>query len=209
LDRQRLSGFIIFGHLSQKPLDKLELIIQEKRAELRGLQGELNEALTGPESPDYERAWRLQPLIYGAEAEIRRLEKLRCVRPVTQDFQSYLSRLVTDHSVTTLELWTHIQDYNNDVTARVLEIRKGKTGRRISCMLLLEEPARAHLHDRYTIAELQRIGWKAGRRGKTFYYKTTLRSPDEFDNFCQFMSVTLLEPLFGLWRHGQQYYRFQ
>jgi hypothetical protein len=206
---QRLCRFIIFGHLSQKPLDKLELIIREKQAELLGLQAELNEALTGVESPDYKRAGRLQPLVYRMEGEITRLENFRTVRPVKHDFQSYLSRLVTDDSVTTLELWTHIQDHHNDVTTRVLEIRKGKTGRRISCTLRFEEAAQVHLHERYTIAELQHIGWTAGRRGKTFYYKTRLRSPDEFDRFCQFLSLTLLEPLFSLWRHGQQYYRFQ
>jgi hypothetical protein len=36
-------------------LNKLELVIREKQAELHGLQAELNEALTGIESPDYER----------------------------------------------------------------------------------------------------------------------------------------------------------
>jgi hypothetical protein len=190
-------------------LDKLELIIREKHAELQGLQVELNEALTGVESPDYERAFRLQPLIYGMEAEIKRLENLRGVQPVTQDFHNYLSRLVTDDSVTTLELWTHIQDYENDVTARLLEIRKGKTGRRISCMLQFEKPAQARLLDDYTTAKLQHIGWKAGRGGKTFYYKTRLRSPDEFDWFCQFLGVTMLEALVSLFRHGQQHYRFQ
>src|ERR1700683_864899 len=70
---QRLCGFIIFERISQKPLDKLELIIREKQAELRSLQAELNDALTGIESPDYERASRLQPLIYGVEVEIKRL----------------------------------------------------------------------------------------------------------------------------------------
>jgi hypothetical protein len=190
-------------------LDKLELIIREKQAELHGLQAELNDALTGIESPDYERAWRLQPLIYGAEAEIDRLENLRCVRTVALDFKSYLSRLVTDDRISTLELWTHIQDYWSDVTVRVLEIKKGKTGRRISCMLRLEEPARKHLNDEYTTAELQHIGWKPARGGKTFYYRTRLRSPDAFDSFCQFMGVTLLKALLSLWRHGQQYYRFR
>jgi hypothetical protein len=190
-------------------LDKLELIIQEKRAELRGLRGELNEALTGPESPDYERAWRLQPLIYGAEAEIDRLESLRRVRPVAQDFQSYLSRLVTDESVTKLELWTHIQYYQRDNTVRVLEIRKAKTGRRITCVLRIEEPAEVHLYYEHTTAVLRHIGWTVGRRGKTFYYKTRLKSPDAFDSFCQFMSASLLEGLGSLWRYGRQYYRFQ
>jgi len=190
-------------------LDKLELIIKEKKAELRGLQAELDEALTGIESPDYERAWRLQPLIYGAEAEIDRLENLRSVRPTGQDFQSYLSRLMTDDSVTTLELWTHIQDYQNDVTVRVLKIRKGKTGRRISCILRFEEPTQAHLYGDHTTDALQHISWKAGRGGRTFYYKTRLRSPDEFDSFCQLMSVTLLEALFSLWKHGQQYFRYR
>jgi hypothetical protein len=142
------------------------------------------------------------------EAEIDRLENLRFVQPVALDFQSYLSRLVTDDSLTTLELWTHIQDYENDVTVRVLQIRKGKTGRRISCMLRFEEAAQAHLYRERTTAELQHIGWKAARGGKIFYYKTRLRSPDAFDSFCQFMSVTFLEALFSLWRHGQQYYRF-
>ena len=173
------------------------------------MQSELNEALTGPESPDYERAWRLQPLIYGVEAEIGRLENLRSVRPVEQDFQSYLSRLLTDNTLSTLELWTHIQDHWNDVTVRLLEVRKRKTGRHISCMLRFEEPAQAHLYDEYTTAELQHIGWKSARGGKTFYYKTRLQNPDAFDRFCQFMSVTLLEALVNLWKLGQQYYRFQ
>ena len=141
--------------------------------------------------------------------KIKRLENLRSVRPIAQDFQSYLLRLVTDDRLTALELWTNIQDYDIDVTVRVLEIKKGKAGRRISCKLRFEEPAQAHLYEKYTSAELRHIGWEAGKGGKTFYYKTRLRSPDEFDSFCQLIGVTLLEALRSLWRYGQQHYRFQ
>lgn len=190
-------------------MDKLDLIIREKHAELQGLQAELNEALTGIESPDYETAGRLQQVIDGLMAEIGRLKKLRMVQPATQDFPTWLSRLLTDDTVTTLELWTRIKDYESDTSTRMLEIRKGKTGHRISCTLRLTEPTDAHLHRDYTVADLQHIGWKAGRGTRTFYFKTRLRSPDAFDAFCQMMSVTMLEALASLWGHGEQYYRFK
>jgi hypothetical protein len=194
-------------------LDKLDLIIREKQAELQSLQAELHEALTGVklpgiELPDYETAGRLQPVLYGLMTEIERLEKLRIVQPATQDFQTYLSRLLTDDTVSTLELWTQIRDYWSDTTIRLLEIRKGKTGHRISCMLRLGEPTEPHLYSEHT-AKLQHIGWKAGRGKRTFYFKTRLRSPDTFDAFCQIMSVTMLEALSSLWQLGQQYYCFK
>lgn len=173
------------------------------------MQAELNEALMGIESPDYETAARLQPVVYGLMGEIKRLEKLRLVQPVTQDFQTYLSRLLTHDTVTTLELWTGIRDYWSDTTIRLLEIRKGKTGHLISCTLRLREPTDSHLYSEHTSAGLQHIGWKAGRGKRTFYFKTRLRSPDAFDAFCQMMSVTMLEALASLWQHGQQYYRFK
>jgi hypothetical protein len=56
----------------------------------------------GIESPGYETAGRLQPVIHALVAEIGRLEKLRKVRPVAQDFRAFLSRLLTDDTVTTL-----------------------------------------------------------------------------------------------------------
>jgi hypothetical protein len=176
---------------------------------IRGLQAELNEALTGIESPDDETAGRLHLVIHGLAAEIGRLEKLRKVRPAAQDFQAFLSRLLTDDMVTTLELWTGIRDYWSDVTVRLVEIRKEKTGRRISCTLRLEEPTRLHLYTEYTTAELEHIGWKAGRGGKIFYYKTKLKTPDAFEAFCHLMSVTMLEAMASLWGRGQQYYRFK
>lgn len=191
-----------------QPLDKLELIIREKQAELQGLQAELNEALTGIESPDYETAGRIQPLLYGVRAEIERLEKLRRVPNTSEDFPSHLSRFLTDDAVTTLELWTQIKDHWNDSTFRLLEIRKGKS-RGITCTLRLTDPANQHLHGDYTTAELQRIGWKAGRGGKTFWFKTRIKSPDQLDAFCQMMSVAMLEALAGLWGHGQQQYQFK
>jgi hypothetical protein len=190
-------------------LDKLNLIIRDKQAELKGLQEELNEALTGIESSDYETAARIFPLIHGVTREIERLEKLSGVLNTPQDFPFYLSRLLTDHTLAILELWTGIQDYWNDVTIRLLEIRKLKNNRGISCTLRLTEPADTHLHVEWTTAALQHIGWTARRGERTFYYRTRLRSPDQFDAFCQFMSVTALEALPSLLRHGPQYYRFR
>jgi len=77
------------------PLDKLTLLIRDKQAELQALQAELTEALTGIESPDYEWAARIQPLICGLEAEIDRLYQFREVPDPPQDFAAILSRLLT------------------------------------------------------------------------------------------------------------------
>ena len=190
-------------------MDKLELLIKEKQAELQGLEAELREALTGIESPDYETAGRLQPIIYSVMAEIRQLEMLRKVPPAPDDFQVHLSRFITNDTLTVLELWTEIRDYWADVSIRVVEIRKLKSSREISCTIQLLEPSEVHLHAEYTATELKHLGWKAIRGEKTFYRKTKLRSPDQFEAFCQIMSVTFLEPLKPLWRHGQQYYRIK
>jgi hypothetical protein len=45
-------------------LAKLDLINQDKQAELQALEAEMTEVPTGIESPDYERAGRVQLLIY-------------------------------------------------------------------------------------------------------------------------------------------------
>ena len=104
-------------------MDKPDGIIRERQLELQGLQVELSDALTGIESPDYERAARIQPIIFSLEAEIKRLEKLRQVMSPPQSSQFYLSGLLTDDKVTTLELWTQIRDHWGETTFRLLEIR--------------------------------------------------------------------------------------
>ena len=53
-----------------RSVEKLDLIIHDKQAELRALEAELTEALTGIESPDYEWAARIHPLIYAVQFEI-------------------------------------------------------------------------------------------------------------------------------------------
>jgi len=190
-------------------LDKLTLLIRDKQAELQALQAELTEALTGIESPDYEWAARIQPLIYGLEAEIDRLYQFREVADPPQNFATVLSRLLTDDTVTTLELWVTIKDYWNDVTVRLLEIRKAKSGYRITCTLRLSEPAQMHLHHDYTTAKLRHLGWTAAKGGKTCWFKAQVKSPDQFDRFNQRMAVTMLEVLRPLWGHGQQYFRYR
>ena len=190
-------------------MDKLNLIIADRRAELQALQAELTEALTGIESPDYEWAARVQPLIYGVRAEIKRLEKLCLVAQPSLDFSSHLSRLLTDDTVTMLELWVGIKDHWNDVTVRLLEIRKWKAGYHVTCTLWLTKPLETHLFVEYTAADLQHLGWTAGRGGKTFWFKARIKNPDQFDSFNQRMAVTMLEALASLWAHGHQYYRFK
>lgn len=189
-------------------LDKLDLLLREKQAELQTLLGEMTEALTGIESPDYEWAARVQPLIYGVRAEIERLEKLRRVYQPADDFSTHLSRLLTDNTVTTLELWTHIKDHWNDVAVRLLEIKKLRSGYVVSCTLRITAPIEGRLYGDRTTEELQHLGWTAGRGGKTFWYKARVKNPDQFDAFCQRLAVTMLEALPGLWRHGRQYFRF-
>jgi hypothetical protein len=120
-------------------LDKLDLIIQEKQAELRSLQAELGAALTGIESPDYEVAARIQPLIHAVQFEIDRLEKLRGVSTPPIDFPAHLSRLLTDESIKTLELWTQIKDHWHDTTFPLLTIRKLKSRYHLSCTIRLNE----------------------------------------------------------------------
>jgi hypothetical protein len=189
-------------------MDKLELVIHEKQLELQGLQAELEEALTGPESPDYETAVRIQPLIWELRSEIERLMILRQVKPAPKDFPFHLSSLLTDDTRKGLECCIQIKDYWTDSTFSLLEICKLKD-RSISCTLRLTEEAYRQLHKEWTHAQLFHIGWKALRGDKTFYYKARMRSPDEFDRFCQLISVTLLEPLAALFGHGRQYYQLR
>lgn len=190
-------------------MNKLELLIEEKQAEWRVLNEQLDDALTGIESPDYERAGRIQPLIYAVRTEIERLLKLREVTDTVEDFSTRLSRLLTDDGVTCLEVWTQIKDYWNDVTVRLLEIRKAKAGYAVSCTLRLTEPLQMHLHADYTAEQLQHLGWTAGRGGKSFWYKAKIKNPDQFDIFHRHIAVTVLEALGSLWGHGQQYFRFR
>jgi hypothetical protein len=190
-------------------LDRLDLIIREKQTELDGLNAELDEALTGLESPDYETAGRILPLIYDVETDIERLEKLRSFGDIPQGFEAHLSGWLRNDNFTILELWAELGDFWVEVTTRLLEIRKLKTGRRISCTLRLMEAVRRNLDVEWAGAYLQHIGWTARPNGATFYYKTSLKSPDQFDAFCQVMSVTMLEALSCIWRNRQQFYRFR
>lgn len=188
----------------------MELLLREKQAEWQALNEQLDDALTGVfDSPDYARAARLQPLIYGVRAEIERLLRLSKVPDTTQDFSVQLSRLLTDNTVSCLELWTHLKDYWNDVTVRVLEIRKTKAGYAVSCALKLTEHLLLHLHQGYTVDQLQHLGWTVGRGGKTFWYKARIKDPDRFEAFHRHMAVTVLEALGPVWRHGQQHFRFR
>jgi len=61
-------------------LDKLDLLLREKQAELQVLLGELAEALAGIDAQDYEWAARVQPLIHGVRAEIERLKKFPTIQ---------------------------------------------------------------------------------------------------------------------------------
>ena len=188
-------------------VDKLSLIIHDKQAELQALQAELTEALTGIESPDYEWAARVQPLIYALQLEIDRLEELRRIPDPRTDFAGRLSRLLTDSTVTKLELWTEINDWNY-LSVKVLEIHKERSGHRLRCVLLLPEALQPHLHGEYTILNLRHLGWTAGHGGKRCWYKTQVKSPDQFDAFTQHMAVTMFEPLSGLWKRGPQHFRY-
>jgi len=190
-------------------MNKIDLIIRDRQAELLALQADLSDALTGIDSPDYRRAARIQPLIYGVQDEIKRLEKLRQVISPSHDFSTHLSRLLTDDSITTLELWVGIKNYWNDVTVRILEIGKGKSGYRVTCTLRLAVPLQTHLYAPHTTQELQHIGWTASRGGKTFWLKMQVKNPEQFDAFAQRMAVTLLEALGSLWTHGQQFFRYR
>jgi hypothetical protein len=151
-------------------VDKLDLIIQDKQAELRALQAEMAEALTGIESPDYQWAARVQPLIHSTQFEINRLERLRLIPDPRSDFAAQLSQLLTSNTITKLELWTEIKDWNY-MTVKVLEIRKGKSGHRLTCTLFLPEPLQPHLLGEHTIQELRHLGWTAGHGGKRGWYK--------------------------------------
>jgi hypothetical protein len=196
-------------------VDKLSLIVRDKQAELQALQAEMTEALTGIESPDYEWAARIEPLIHGLQREIDRLEDLRLIPDPQTDFAARLSRLLTDYTVTTLELWTEINDWNY-MTILVLEIRKGRTPKtspktspnRLTCTLLLPEPLQVHLNSEYTIEHLRHLGWTTGHGGKRCWYKVQVKTPDQFDKFTQHMAVIMLEPLSSLWKQGPQHFRY-
>lgn len=190
-------------------MNKLELLIEDKQAELQALNEQLDDALTGIESPDYERAARIQPLIYAVRAEIERLLKLREVPNTAEDFSTQLSRLLTDGTVTYLEVWSQIKDHWSDMTVRLLEISKAKAGYAVSCTLRLTEPLQMHLHAEYTAELLQHLGWTAGRGGKTFWYRAKIKKPDQFDAFNRHMAVTVFEGFGSLWGHGRQYFRFR
>ena len=188
-------------------MEKLDLIIHDKQAELRALEAELTEALTGIESPDYEWAARIHPLIYAVQFEIDRLEELRLVPDPQAGFAARLSRLLTDNALTKLELWTEIKDWNY-LTVMVLEIRKGKSGGRLTCTLLLPEALQLHLDSEYTVERLRHLGWTIGHGGKRCWYKAQVKSPDQFEAFTQQMAVTMFEPLSNLWKQGPQHFRY-
>jgi len=190
-------------------LNKLDLIIPEKQAELRALQADLTDALTGIDSPDFRRAAMIQPLVNDVQAEIVRLQKLREVAEPPQDFSAYLSRLLTDDDVTKMELWVTIKNHGNEVTVRLLEIRKWKTGYQVTCALRFPAPLQNYLYALHTNKELEHIGWTAGRGGKTFRLKAQVKNLDQFDAFTQKMAVTMLEALGSLWRRGQQIFRYR
>ena len=191
-------------------MDNLDLIIRDRQTELNELQGELTDALTGIDSPDYTRAARIERLIYRVEAEIRRLEKLRRVANPSKDFSAYFSQLLTDDTVTMLELWVGVKDYwRHDVTVRLLVIQKWKSGHTVTCTLRLSEPLPEHVNSEHTASELQRLGWTRGRGGRTFRFKARIKNPYQFDVFSQRMAVTMLEALGNLWAQRQQYFRFK
>jgi hypothetical protein len=190
-------------------LNKIDLLIEEKRGELRILETEMYEALRFPGDRDYEYAALLYPLIGGLRQEIVQLEALalRSDPPSGEGFEARVWQLLTG-PYRSLEIWISIRDYDSSQTTLLFEMRKLKARHTVSCTLRVAECIERRLHYDYA-ASLQHIGWQMMRGGKVFRRKAVLRNYGDLETLCQWMSVTMLEPFAGIWQYGEgQYYRF-
>ena len=192
-------------------MDKIDLLINEKRAELRILEAEIYEALKYPGDRDYEYAALLYPLIGGLLQEIVKLEALalRPDPPSGEGFEARVWQLLTG-PYRSLEIWISIPDYDCPQTTLLLEMRRLKARHTVSCTLRVVECMERYLHYDDAAASLQHIGWQMMRGGKVFRRKAVLRNLGDLETFCQWMSVTMLEPFAGIWQYDEgQYYRFR
>lgn len=191
-------------------MNKIDLIIKEKRAELNLLQHEMDEALRFAGDRDYEYAALLYPLIGGLEREIEKFVALsQRPDPVSGNgFELHIKKLLSG-PFQSLEIWFETQDYWIPQTTRLLMIRKLKKRHRVSCTIEFAKCFEQNLHIESAISMLQHIGWQRIRSGKAFGRKVELRTSTDIDTFCQLMSLTVLEIFRGVWEQGQgQYFRF-
>ena len=191
-------------------MNKIDLLIKEKRAELSILEAEMYEALKFSADRDYEYAALLSPLIGGLRREIVQLEDLALLPdpPSGDGFEARVWQLLTGPH-RSLEIWISIREYDSSLTTLFLEMRKLKARHTLSCTLRIAECIQRRVHYEYAAASLQHIGWQMMRGGKVFRRKAVLSNAGDLGTFCQWMSVTMLEPFAGVWQYAEgQYYRF-
>jgi hypothetical protein len=191
-------------------LNKIDLLIKELRAELGMLEAEMCEALRFPGDRDYEYAALLSPLIGGLQREITKLETLAiCPDPTSgEGFEARVWQLLNG-PYRSLEVWVSTQNCDWPQTNLLLEIRRLKARHTLSCTLRVVECIQRFLYYDYA-ASLQHIGWQMMQGGKMFRRKAVLRNLDDLETFCQWISVTMLEPFAGIWQREEgQYYRLR
>jgi hypothetical protein len=192
-------------------LNKIDLLLDEKRAELKTLDNEMYEALRYPGDRDYGYAALLYPLIGGLQREIRKLETLARLSepPVEERFEARVWHLLTGQSQS-LEMWVSIRDYHVPQTTFLLEIRKLKAKHTLSCTLLFAKCFEQYVFYDSAAPFLEQIGWHKMRGGRMFKRKAVVKNLNDLEKFCQWMSATMLEGFDGVWKYSDgQYYRFK
>lgn len=192
-------------------MNKIDLIIKEKRAELATLELEKYEALKYAGDRDYAYVAILYPIMSMVEREIAKFEKLkhRPDPPASEGFEAQVWQMLKG-PFQSLEIWVEIEDYSVSQTTRLLEIKKLKARNRISCTIRMDKCFQQYLHQEYAASILEHIGWQKIDYGKSFRRKTILKTLDDLETFCQWMSATMLDGLDGILRYSKaQYYRLR
>jgi hypothetical protein len=185
-------------------LNKLDILIQEKEAELKNLRQEWEETFRFAGDIDFEYAALLYPIIGQVARDIDRLKALQYVSETGTEgsFPSYIEQLLTAQW-RSLEIQVHFSEREYG-TAPLMEIHKVKGRRALRCKLMISESIAGWLYDPDN--EFRQIGWTPGRSKNVFYLYHPMRTEEDKTAFFYLMSRTLMDPFSQLWKACQQYY---
>jgi len=186
-------------------VNSIELILQQKKAELQLLEAEMKAAMLWEGDLDYEYAVLLYPVMGELRREIAYFEYLQGLADPKEghDFLCCLHRFLMEEwqslaiKIDRPGYWPHM--------GPIIVIKKGKVRHWVSCNLFLG-PELQYFISPDASTDLLRLGWKASRSGTVLHHKLRLKTSEERVYFHTWLSRTLLGPLQHLWSKGSLHY---
>jgi hypothetical protein len=186
-------------------VNSIDLILQQKRAELQLLEAEMKAAMRWDGDLDYGYAALLYPVMGELKREIAYFEYLQGLADPEEgrDFLRCLQGFLMEEwqslaiKIERPGYWPHV--------GPIIVIKKGKVKHWVMCSLVLSPELQYFIAPDASI-DLLRLGWKVSRSGTVLHHKLRLKTSEERICFHGWLSRTLLGPLQHLWSNGSRHY---